>query len=149
MRNVSLNLEHPITDPDAHRAHLFAFGSYALGVNARDADIDTVCIVPAHIEGYRDFFGMRTPTQYAPTFATLDGGMILRLWLGPAGKEDPAKPGTGEVWLDSGKPECALYYVVRVEMPLFSCPFSKTSYMTASNVPVTDQAHAAVSPLSL
>lgn len=83
VKNVSLALDPPIVDPASHRAHLFSFGSYRLGVNARDADIDTVCIVPAHIDMRRDFFG-----------------------LSEEGSEEPDE--TGNVWRNSDKPECIL-----------------------------------------
>ena len=83
VKNVSLALDPPLADPASQRAHLFSFGSYRLGVNARDADIDTVCIVPSHIDAFRDFFG-----------------------LSPDGSEEP--PETGNKWRADERLECIL-----------------------------------------
>lgn len=54
--------------PDsAHaRAHIMPFGSYRLAVNAVDADIDTVLLVPQHVNRGRDFFGSPDPMQGIP-----------------------------------------------------------------------------------
>lgn len=56
-------------------------------MNARDADIDTVCVVPAHIDVHRDFFGM----------------------------EEPTKPGTGNFWESEGKLECVLQHILETD----------------------------------
>jgi poly(A) polymerase len=52
---------HLASDPAYARAHIIPFGSVRLGVNAEDADIDTVLLVPRHIRRDRDFFGTVGP----------------------------------------------------------------------------------------
>ena len=84
VKNVSLNMDPPVTDPAAHRAHLFSFGSYRLGVNARDADIDTVAVLPVHIDSTRDFFG----------------------------EEPPETPDSGNKWHNEDKKQCVLQEVL-------------------------------------
>lgn len=57
----------PGVSDEAHaRAHILPFGSYRLGVNAIDADIDTVLLVPQHVQRGRDFFGLPDPVQGIP-----------------------------------------------------------------------------------
>eukprot|EP01043_Picozoa_sp_COSAG02_P080202 COSAG02_NODE_18948_length_909_cov_1.011111_2_plen_188_part_01 len=57
----------PGVSDEAHaRAHILPFGSYRLGVNAVDADIDTVLLVPQHVQRGRDFFGQPDPVQGIP-----------------------------------------------------------------------------------
>lgn len=145
-------------DPEAHRAHLFSFGSFRLSVNARDADIDTVCIVPNHIEVRRQrrrraalpvlLLQLVLQLVVAVVLVVLVLVVLLQVYrlcccwrrlpsppplphtssccfpkhLTAAtrcqpyrdffGKEDPEKPGSGEVWLEKEKPECVLYYVL-------------------------------------
>ena len=84
VRNVSLSLEPPLTDPGCHRAHVFSFGSYRLGVNASDADIDTAVVVPQHIDTTRDFFGL----------------------------EPPDSPDTGNQWRNDDNTDCILQEVL-------------------------------------
>ena len=55
-----------LLDPAFTRAHILPFGSYRLGVNAVDADIDTVLLVPKHVKRGRDFFGSVDARQGVP-----------------------------------------------------------------------------------
>jgi poly(A) polymerase Pap1 len=55
-----------LLDPAFARAHILPFGSFRLGVNAVDADIDTVLLVPRHVKRGRDFFGSVDVRQGVP-----------------------------------------------------------------------------------
>ena len=64
---VSLAQGMPEEIASEHGARIYTFGSYRIGVNQPNADIDTLCIAPRNINRSRDFFGLIDPsTQKLP-----------------------------------------------------------------------------------
>ncbi|XP_022088620.1 poly(A) polymerase beta-like isoform X2 [Acanthaster planci] len=56
VREMSLKRNIPSTIADTVGGKIYTFGSYRLGVHTKGADIDTLCVVPRHVDR-SDFFG--------------------------------------------------------------------------------------------
>ncbi|KAK4524702.1 hypothetical protein GAYE_SCF05G2605 [Galdieria yellowstonensis] len=65
-------------------AKLFTFGSYRLGVNPPNADIDTLCIVPRYVERNRDVFGIPSESGQVPD----EGNVLVNIFKSHPKVED-------------------------------------------------------------